>query len=126
MIQEFQLWVLRLNEQYSASPAIVNLITGLIVVMTVLSWGKFKTLYSSQYKWSKPLYYGGSVSMLLGVGINRLINYPPIYPLSSVFYLVSWLALTSFVVYAGYMYSVKGRSKKYGRKTINPTPHHQS
>lgn len=101
MIQTLEELVLRLNETFTAGPDLVNFLTGLIFVVTILSMRKFSYTPSSAFKWSKTLYNTGCVLALVGLSLNRLVNYPTTYPLSSILYLAAYLFFCGYILYAG-------------------------
>lgn len=101
MISHLQQLVLNLNNTMVAPQALVNLLTGVLFVVTILSMKMFKFTPSSRFKWSKAIYYSACVLMLLGISINRWLGFPQTYPMSSSLYLISYLLFCSFILYAG-------------------------
>lgn len=118
MIQQLQEWVLRVNNSVTAPVELINLLTGLIVAVTILSMGKFKFTHSAKYRWSKTLYFSATTSLLLGIGINRLVNYPSEYPLSSALYLLAYLLFSGYMLYSG---SNSAQRSYNGDQTISTT-----
>lgn len=105
MIQSLQELILKLNEMFVAPPMLVNLITGLVFVVTLLSMKHFHRIPAAPYKWSKVLYYSGCISMLLALSINRFIGYPATYPVSSFIYLLGYLFFCGYVLYTSWSHT---------------------
>lgn len=101
MISHLQQLVLNLNNAMVAPPTLVNLLTGVLFVVTILSMKMFKFTPSSRFKWSKAIYYSACTLMLLGISINRWLGFPQTYPMTSSFYLISYLLFGGYILYAG-------------------------
>lgn len=100
-MNQWQELVLNLNSNFVADPILINLLTGLVFVVTLLSMKVFKYTPSSKFKWSTTLYYTACILMMWSVAINRFIGYPPEYPLTSSLYLASYLFFSGYIFYAG-------------------------
>lgn len=122
-MNQLQELVLNLNNEFQASPALINLLTGLIFAVTLLSMKAFKYTLSSKYQWSIPLYYTACIITLISIGVNRFIGYPPQYPATAALYLVAYLFFCGYILYAGSM-SAHEKGVKHGCKTIRTTKNH--
>ena len=106
------------NNTYFVSPHIVNLITGIMVVVSLLSMRAFKFVYSAQYRWSKILYNSACITMLVGIGFNRYANFPESYKPSGLLYIISYMLFTSYILYASSK-RVQKAVKNHGNQTIS-------
>lgn len=111
--------VQELNNSLAVPDWLYNTTTGLLVVVIVLAMKYFRHTPSSVFKFSPFLYYAGAVSMLIAIGINRWLHYPPVISFSSFLYLMAYLFHSAYIIYAG---SRQRRWRAYGNQTISAAP----
>lgn len=108
-MQQLQELVLKLNNSFAPDMLFINILTGMVVVVTILSMRAFKYTISSKFEWAGFFYYSACYVMLAAIGINRFIGYPPTYPLSSFLYLFGYLLFCGYMLYVGSTrYKLKG------------------
>lgn len=90
-----------LNNTLAVPAEVYNTITGLFIVVVLLAMKYYKYTPSSKFRYAKGIYYAASISVILAILINRLLNYPPVISFSGFLYLFGYLLHAAHTVYAG-------------------------
>lgn len=93
--------VSNLNNTLAVPEEVYNGITGLLIVIVLLAMKYYGYTPSSRFKYAKGIYYAASISVILAILINRLLNYPPVISFSGFLYLIGYLLHAAHTVYAG-------------------------
>lgn len=120
--------VLNLNNLFVAPPLLVNVLTALLFVVAVLSIKKYKYTPSAHIiPQTQYIYTAACVALIVGMGMNRLANFPPVYPLSSLLYVIAFLLFCGNILYSGYKFSCAKKEVLNGNQTNcttkNSKPH---
>jgi hypothetical protein len=118
MIEQLQALIQHLNGTVKIDPMVINMLTGLIVSIVLLSIRNFKYTPSSKFRWSKTMYYTASGVFLFGIVINRLANFPVSYPPTSLIYMIAYMLFFGYILYAG---SKQAERSLHAKQTNNST-----
>ena len=122
MIEALQELILNWNN-FIIPPMVINVLTGLMVAIVLLSMRVFKYTPSSKFRYSKLIFHSGAVTFLLAIAINRFASFPPAYPPTSLIYTAAYMLFYGYILYASSQWAERSL---HANKTIYPTENAES